>query len=182
VRNSFGFCYGPNIFDSAANFSPAGAKVLLGEKGYFMNRILKIVILFLILDIILIGGYFIARSFLGRSAGTSDLEKEWTTMDEYYTPKDLVEDFIQQDAAAKDIFPVSIRNYGNDKSILKRFRGSRFAGPTEAQLKMMFKGMEDWKLIDIKYKDEKDREVQRSVLYVYFDGEWSVGDSGLLAP
>jgi len=147
-----------------------------------MNRILKIVILFLILDIVLIGGYFIAKSFLGKSAGKSGQEQEWTTMDEYYTPKDPVEDFIRQDAASKAIFPVSIKNYGNDKSILKRFRGSRFAGPTEAQLKMMFKGLEEWKLIDIKHKDEKEREIRRTVLYVYFNGEWSVGDSGSLAP
>ncbi|MBN1223224.1 MAG: hypothetical protein JXB23_08230 [Candidatus Aminicenantes bacterium] len=145
-----------------------------------MSRILKFFALFIILGIVLIGAYFLYESFKGKPS-KSDLEDyEWTLVDEYYVPRDLVEDFIQQDASAKDILPVSIRNYGNDKSIMKRFRGSRFAGPTEAQLKMMFKGLEDWKLVDIKYKNDKEREIQRTVLYVYYNGEWSVGDSGKL--
>jgi hypothetical protein len=147
-----------------------------------MNRVLKTVILLVVLFVALLGGYFIARSFLEKPSRQLEREPEWITMDEYYTPEDPVEDFIQQDAAARDIFPVSIRNYGSDKSVLRRFRGSRFAGPADSQLKMMFKGMEDWKLIDIKYKDEKEREIQRTVLYVFFNGEWSVGDSGRLAP
>jgi len=145
-----------------------------------MNKIAKSALLGIVMGIIAVGGYYLFQSIRGAASEAGEGDYEWTTMDEYYAPRDLVEDFILKDAAAKDILPVSIRNYGNDKSVLKRFRGSRFAGPTEAQLKMMFKGLEDWKLVDIKYVNEKDREIQRTVLYVSLHGEWRVGDSGKL--
>jgi len=118
---------------------------------------------------------------LDKPSQSADYDHEWTTMDEYYTPRDLVEEYIMNDAEVKDIFPVSIINYGDDDSVLRRFRGSRFAGPTEAQLKMMFKGMEEWMLIDIKYQDDKEREIKRTILYIYMNGDWSVGDGGQLA-
>ena len=138
-------------------------------------------IVILILIFILVGGYFIYKSFLDKPSQSADYDHEWTTIDEYYTPRDLVEEYIMNDAEVKDIFPVSIINYGDDGSVLRRFRGSRFAGPTEAQLKMMFKGMEEWKLIDIKYQNDKEREIKRTVLYIYMNGDWSVGDGGQLA-
>jgi hypothetical protein len=147
-----------------------------------MTSSLRIAIITLIaLVVILIGGYTIYNAFLSKPSTSSQPDYEWTVMDEYYTPRDLVEEYIMNDAEARDIFPVSIINYGNDESVLRRFRGSRFAGPTDAQLKMMFKGLEDWKLVDIKYKDDKEREIKRTVLYVYMDGNWSVGDGGHLA-
>ena len=139
------------------------------------------IIIIIALAVILVGGYYISNVFLGKPSPSAEYEYEWTTMDEYYTPKDMVEEYILSDAEARDNLPVSIINYGDDKSVLRRFRGSRFAGPTEAQLKMMFKGMEEWKLIDIKYQDDKEREIKRTVLYIYMDGDWSVGDGGQLA-
>jgi hypothetical protein len=35
-------------------------------------------------------------------------------------------------------------------------------------------------LIDIKYMNEKDQEILRTVLYVEVEGNWRVGDSGSL--
>lgn len=131
--------------------------------------------------LLLIAGYFIYRSFILAPAPKYAQEHEWTVLDEDYTPKDLVEDFIKRDAEVRGNLPVYIINYGADQSVLRKFRGKRFAGPSEAQLSMMFNGLEEWKLVDIKYKTEKDQEVQRTVLYVFVDGEWSVGDSGQLA-
>ena len=43
---------------------------------------------------------------------------------------------------------------------------------------MAYPGLEDWMLIDIKYKNEKGQEVLRTVLYVQVEGTWRVGDSG----
>ena len=147
-----------------------------------MTRSFRIAIIIIIaLIVILVGGYFIYNVFFGKPSTSGGHEYEWTTMDEYYTPKDSVEEYILSDAEARGTLPVSIINYGDDESVLRRFRGSRFAGPTEAQLKMMFKGMEEWKLIDIKYQDDKERDIERTVLYVYMNGEWSVGDGGHLA-
>jgi hypothetical protein len=146
-----------------------------------MSRIVKILIIFVILDILLLGGYFIYKSFLLKPSPKHAQEYEWTLIDEYYTPKDMVEDFIKRDAEARGNLPINIINYGTDQSILRKFRGKRFAGPTEAQLSMMFNGLEDWKLVDIQYKTEKDQEVQRTVLYVCVNGEWTVGDSGRLS-
>jgi hypothetical protein len=140
----------------------------------------RILIVFLIMILVLIAGYFIYTSIFLKPTTKYAQEYEWTIIDEYYTPKDLVEDFIKKDAVAKNNLPVNIINYGDDQSILRRFRGKRFAGPSEAQLRMMFNGLEDWKLVDIQYKTEKDQEIRRTVLYVYLNGEWSVGDSGEL--
>jgi hypothetical protein len=105
---------------------------------------------------------------------------EWTIVDENYVPRNYIEEYLKNDAAAKGIFPVSLRNYGKDASILKKFKGSNFAGPSEAVLNMSFKGLEDWMLVDVKYKNEKNREIQRTILYVYLEGAWRVGDSGQL--
>ena len=141
----------------------------------------RIIILYVIMIVVLAIGYFIYKSFVLSPSPKYAQEYEWAVIDEYYTPKDLVETFIKQDALARNNLPINIINYGDDTSILRRFRGKRFAGPTEAQLSMMFRGLEEWKLVDIMYKTEKDQEVKRTVLYVYVNGEWSVGDSGQLA-
>jgi len=130
--------------------------------------------------LVLLLGYFIYNSFFLKAKPKYAEEHDWTIIDEYYSPRDLVEDFIKQDAMVKDNLPINIINYGEDQSVLRRFKGKRFAGPTEAQLRMMFNGLEEWKIVDILYKTEKEQEIQRTVLYVYLDGEWSVGDSGEL--
>lgn len=144
-----------------------------------MNK--RILVVFVIMLVILLGGFIIYKSFFLSQSPKYDQEYEWTVIDEDYTPKDLVEDFIMKDAIARGNLPIYIINYGDDRSVLRRFRGKRFAAPTEAQLSMMFSGLEGWKLVDIRYKTEKDQEVQRTVLYVYVNGEWTVGDSGQLA-
>jgi len=104
----------------------------------------------------------------------------WVTMDESYAPKNAVEEFIKSDAEVRDALPVEIRNYGRDKSVLARFKGRQFAEPTENVLNMFFKGLDDWMVVDIKYKNDKERDVQRTMLYVLAAGRWTVGDSGTL--
>lgn len=104
----------------------------------------------------------------------------WVTIDEFYIPLDYVEEFIKEDSTQKGLLPVQIKNYGSSSEILRKFRGTNFAGPTEAQLKMMYEGLGEWKLVDLKYKNEKDRDVQRTLLYVYVNGSWMLGDSGTL--
>jgi hypothetical protein len=139
------------------------------------------ILVFAIMALVLLVGYFLYTSFFLKAKPKYAQEFEWTVIDEYYTPQDLVEDFIKQDAIARNNLPINIINYGDDRSVLRRFRGKRFAGPSEAQLSMMFSGMEEWKLVEIMYKTEKDQEVKRTVLYIYVNGEWIVGDSGELS-
>jgi hypothetical protein len=145
-----------------------------------MNKIVKIVVIFIVIDIVLIGGYFAYKNFLSKPSQPLSEEYEWVTVDEYFTPRNYVEEFIKNDSAEKEIFPVHIRNYGKSAAILKRFRGSEFARPSEAQLNMMYRGLEDWMLVDLKFKSKEDKEIIRSVLYIYLDGAWRVGDSGKL--
>jgi hypothetical protein len=124
-----------------------------------------------------------ATMFFAASAcqkGTKAEDFAWITIDENYTPQNYIEEFIKSDSEQKGLFPVYIKNYGKDKSILGRFRGGNFAKPNEAQLNMAFAGLEDWMLIDIKYNNEKNQEVLRTVLYVQIEGTWRVGDSGSL--
>jgi len=40
--------------------------------------------------------------------------------------------------------------------------------------------MEDWMIIDLKYKNEKEQEVKRTLLYINVRGKWMLGDSGTL--
>jgi hypothetical protein len=129
--------------------------------------------------ILLVGAAFIAGSS-GCKRGAKADDYGWITIDENYTPKNYVEEFIKNDSEQKGIFPVNIRNYGKDISILRRFRGTNFARPNEAALNMAFPDLEDWMLIDIKYKNEKDQEILRTVLYVQVEGSWRVGDGGSL--
>ncbi len=122
----------------------------------------------------------LAAGLAGCGGGARPEDFEWTTIDESYTPSNVVEEFIKADAEQKGIFPVYIRNYGQDPALLKRFRGTNFARPTEAALNLAYKGLQDWMLIDLKYKNEKDQDVQRTMLYVEIGGSWRVGDSGTL--
>jgi hypothetical protein len=132
-----------------------------------------------VLIVLLAGAAFLAGSAACRKGSRAE-DYEWTIIDENYVPKNYVEEFIKNDSEQKGIFPVSIRNYGKDASILRRFRGMNFAKPNEAALSMAFPGLEDWMLIDIKYMNEKDQEILRTVLYVEVEGNWRVGDSGSL--
>jgi hypothetical protein len=129
--------------------------------------------------VLLVGVAFIAGSAGCRKGSQAD-DYQWITIDENYTPQNYVEEFIKNDSEQKEIFPVNIRNYGKDISILRRFRGTNFARPNEAALNMAFPDLEDWMLIAIKYKNEKDREILRTVLYIQVEGSWRVGDSGSL--
>ena len=127
---------------------------------------------------------FVAATFIAGPAGcrkgSQAEDYQWIQIDENYTPQNYVEEFIKNDSEQRGIFPVNIRNYGRDVSILRRFRGTNFAKPNEAALKMAYPDLEDWMLIDIKYKNEKDQEILRTVLYVQVEGNWRVGDSGTL--
>jgi len=105
---------------------------------------------------------------------------EWVTIDEFYVPEDYVEEFIKNDSAERGHLPVQIKNYGNNTTVLRKFKGRNFAGPTEAQIKMMYNGLGEWKLVDLKYKNKEKKDIQRTILYVYVNGDWMVGDGGEL--
>jgi hypothetical protein len=107
-------------------------------------------------------------------------EYQWVTIDENYVPKNFIEEFIKADSKEKNLFPVYLKNYGQDKEVLHQFRGSSLAKPNEAALKMTFPGLEDWMLVDLKYENDKGQEVLRTILYVQVEGKWKVGDSGKL--
>ena len=139
---------------------------------------MKIILIFLIIDVILIGGYF---GFKAISNNKSQAQAyEWIRIDESYYPQDYIEEFIKNDSAQRGLLPVFIRNYGKDQKTLKRFKGKNFAGPTEAQIKLKYRSLEDWQLIDLKYTAETEREVRRAILYIQENGVWKVGDSGIL--
>ena len=105
---------------------------------------------------------------------------EWVTIDEFYIPEDYVEEFIKSDSAEKGLLPVQIKNYGSNATVLRKFKGNNFAGPSEAEIKMMYNGLGEWKLIDLKYKNKENKEIQRTILYVYINGVWMIGDGGSL--
>jgi len=145
-----------------------------------MNKTLKILIIFLAVDVLAVGAYFGLKAMSGGGARPQD-EYAWVTVDENYAPTNSIEEFIKDDAAAKGLLPAYLRNYGRNASVLKRFRGANFAGANEAVLEMAYRGLQDWMLVDLKYRNEKERDIERTMLYVELEGKWRVADSGRLA-
>ncbi len=144
-----------------------------------MNKTVKIIGIFLVVDLVILGAYFGIKSAMKPSTAPMDAY-EWKTMDESYQPADYVEQFIKDDAAAKGIFPVEIRNYGKNADVLKRFVGKNFARSSVSSVDMAFPGLDDWTLVDIRYKNERQQEIARTILYVSVKNQWRVGDSGTL--
>jgi hypothetical protein len=145
-----------------------------------MSKTAKIIVYFLVFDVIVLGFYFGIKS-IAKSSGKSPLDNyEWKTMDASYQAADFVEQFIKDDAAQKNIFPVQIRNFKQSPDVLKRFVGKNFARSSPSNLDLVFPGLDDWALIQIKYKNEKEQVIDRVVLYVSLKGQWRVGDSGTL--
>jgi len=145
-----------------------------------MSKALKIIIIIIIIDLVLIGGYFGFKLLSSKKSQSDTNEYEWVRVDEYYSPKDYIEEYILKDSEAKELLPVFIKNYGRDKKVLNRFRGKNFVSPSEAQMKLQYRSLEDWQLIDLKYTDENEREIKRTILYVQENGSWKVGDFGVL--
>ncbi len=145
-----------------------------------MSKALKIIIIIIIIDVVLMGGYFGFKLLSSKKSQSDNNEYEWVRVDEYYSPKDYIEEYILKDSEAKELLPVFIKNYGRDKKVLNRFRGKNFVSPSEAQMKLQYRSLEDWQLIDLKYTDENEREIKRTILYVQENGSWKVGDFGVL--
>jgi hypothetical protein len=147
-----------------------------------MSKPVKILVIFLVFDLVVLGAYFGIKSTMSSNSGKTPMDAyEWKTMDIYYQPADYVEQFIKDDAAAKGIFPVEIRNYGKSGDVLKRFVGKNFARSAVSSLDLAFPGLDDWTLVDVKYKNERQQEIGRTILYVSIKSQWRVGDSGTLA-
>ena len=144
-----------------------------------MNRLLKIILIFLVMDALAAAVYFGVKALNTKGPNPQD-EYALVTVDENYQPRNSVEEFIKTDAEQKKMLPVYLKNYGRNAAILKTFRGTAFAGANEAVLDMAYRGLQDWMLIDLKYKDEKERDIQRTMLYVEVGGQWKVADSGQL--
>jgi hypothetical protein len=143
-----------------------------------MSPTVKILAIVLICAVVVIGGYLLYRGQVAQARAAEAVV--WETVDQNYVPQDDVESYIKDDAIAKGLLPVYIRNYGNNRKILGRFKGTNYAQPREGVLSAMNPGLEDWKLIEIKYKAANGLEVLRAVLYVKSKGAWSVVDSGTL--
>jgi hypothetical protein len=144
-----------------------------------MSKTVKYIVAFLIFDAVVIGAYFGYR-VLSRGGKVDLGAVPWVTVDEAFEPRNEVEAFIKTDAENRGALPVFIRNHGDEEKILKRFKGRELARPSASVLAMFFKGLDDWMLVDIKYKAENDRDVIRTVLYVFANKQWKVGDTGSL--
>ncbi len=107
-------------------------------------------------------------------------EYAWVTVDASYAPKNSIEEYLKNDAVEKGLLPFTLRDYGRSAAVLKKFRGVKFAGATPTVLEMTFPGLEEWILVDIRYQNEKERDVQRTMLYVKSGGQWRLADSGRL--
>ena len=145
-----------------------------------MNKALKIVVIFFVIDAAAVAVYFGIRALSGGRGSSPQDAYAWITVDESYQPRNSVEKFVKADAVQKGLLPVYLKNYGRNADVLKKFRGTKFAGANEAVLEMAYRGLRDWMLIDLKYKNEKARDIQRTMLYIQIGGQWTVADSGRL--
>jgi len=144
-----------------------------------MGKAVKVLILFLIFDALVIGAYFGFKALKGGGGSVLDAYA-WVTIDEAYVPKNEVEAFIQTDAENRGALPVYIKNYGANAKVLGRFKGKQYAQPGVNVLNMLNRGLDDWMIVEIKYQTETEREVIRTLLYLYIQKQWKVGDTGTL--
>lgn len=145
-----------------------------------MNKIVKIVVIFLVIDIVVIGAYFGWRALRPKPAQDLAEVYEWAAVDEYTMPSSNLMEYIKSDASEKGILPVEVRNYGRNAALLKKFRGAKFVGPKVSVVEMTYKGLADWALVDLRTKNDQDQDIQRTVLYILFDEKWMIGDTGRL--
>ncbi len=146
-----------------------------------MNKTLRFLIIFLLIDAVLIGGYFLIKALGSRSSKDPAAGVTWTTMDEAYPPATELEQFIKTDAEENGLLPLQFRSFGRSAAVLKRFRGAKLVGANVPVLEMQFRGLEDWAIVELWIKTADGREIRRTVLYVLTSNAWKVGDSGRLA-
>ena len=144
-----------------------------------MNKAPKIGIIFLVMGAVAAGLYFGYQALAGKGPNPED-EYAWATVDESYQPRNTVEEFIKTDAIQQGLLPAYLKDYGRNAKVLRKFRGTKLAGANEAVLDVTFPGVQDWMIVDLRYKTGKERDVQRTVLYVQVGGQWKAGDSGKL--
>lgn len=145
-----------------------------------MSKLARILVIFLLVDILGLGVYFLVKSSRSRSGDDPTKEYEWVTMDAYAQPATELEQFIKTDYDEKGLLPIQYRNYGRNAAILKKFRGSKLVGASVSVLEMSFRGLEDWAVVDIWIRGEDNRDIHRTVLYILNENEWKVADSGRL--
>lgn len=146
-----------------------------------MSKTLRILVIFLVVDAAVIGGYFLIRAVGSGRPEDATKGAAWVTMDENYQPRTELEQFIKTDADANGLLPLQFRDFGRSAAVLKRFRGAKLVGASVAVLEMQFKDVEDWAIVELWIKTGDGREIHRTVLYVLTAGAWKVGDSGRLA-
>ena len=146
-----------------------------------MSKLVRILLIFLAVDVLAVGVYFLATGSGSGKGGDPTKGYEWVTMDAYYQPVSELEELIKKSSDEQGFLPLQFRNYGKSPAVLKKFRGGKLVGAGRSVLEMTFKGLEDWAVVDIWIKGEEGREIRRSVLYVLTDNAWKVGDSGRLA-
>jgi hypothetical protein len=100
----------------------------------------------------------------------------WTKIDQDYKAKHPVEKYIKEGAESRNEFPVFIKNYGKDPSMLKKFEGSYFTYPTEEMVNSKYG--EEWIIMDIKYKRKDGKEIYRRFLCAKSKNGWFPADFG----
>jgi hypothetical protein len=145
-----------------------------------MSKPIRILVIFLLVDILGLGIYFLAKGLKSRSGEDPTKGYDWVTMDAYAQPATELEQFIKTDYDEKGLLPIQYRNYGRNSAILKKFRGSKLVGASVSVLEMTFKGLEDWAIVDIWIRGEDNRDIRRTVLYILTENDWKVADSGRL--
>jgi len=145
-----------------------------------MSKPLRMLFIFLLIDAVAVGVYFLAKGSGSGPGADPTKDFAWTTMEADYQPATELEQSIKTDYEEKGLLPFQFRNYGRTAAVLKIFRGSKLVGAGVPVLEMTFKGLEDWAVVDIWIKGVDNREIRRTVLYILHENEWKVADSGRL--
>lgn len=145
-----------------------------------MSKPVRILVIFLLVDALAIGVYFLAGRLRSGSGEDPTKSAEWATMDAHFQPTTELEEFIKTNSEEMGLLPMQFRNYGRNGAVLRRFRGAKIVGAGKSVLEMAFQGLEDWAVVDIWIRGEDGREIRRTILYVLTDNAWKVGDSGRL--
>ncbi len=145
-----------------------------------MSKMAKILVISIFIGVAVIGVYFGLKALrFGSDSGLDAREAaDWVVVDDYYMPVSGLMEFIKIDGVAKGMLPVEVRNHGRNADLLRKFRGSKFVGPKVSVVELTYQGLEDWALVDLRTTNAEGQEIGRTVLYILYEGQWMIGDTG----
>jgi hypothetical protein len=137
---------------------------------------LKVLIFFVIIVGLGIGGYFGYRLIFYHEPEPITYDDGWVKIDQDYKPRHTVEEWAKEFVIKENWLNARMKNYGNDEELLNDWTGGLYAKKHVTQLKSDYK---DWMIVDLKYEGEYGTEHRRLLYLKSKKGQWFFADEGM---